>query len=78
MKQRLSKALWGIALLFGMLTGCTSNQIVLPSTTPTSQPTARIYPTAWPTTTPFVSQALPTVTATPIPSDWPLPPIRSQ
>lgn len=74
MKQQWSKKLWGIGLLFGMLTGCTSNQISLPSVTPTIQPTVRIYPTAWTTATPLISQPLPTVTATPIPSDWPLPP----
>lgn len=74
MKQQWSKALWGIGLLLGMLTGCASNQIALSSVTPTIQPTARIYPTAWTTATPFISQPLPTLTVTPIPSDWPLPP----
>ncbi|MBM7846381.1 FG-GAP repeat domain-containing protein [Herpetosiphon giganteus] len=77
MKRFSSNKLCAIIGIVGMLVGCASNQTALSNasnSSPTTQPTERIYPTAWPTSTPYIQATSATAKPTALPSDWPLPP----
>ncbi len=80
MQQRSINQLGAIIMLLGMLMGCTSNQAPLATantTRLTDQPTARVYPTAWPTSTPYIkSSSAATPQPTELPGSWPLPPTK--